>query len=130
MANHFSTIGLVGMQEALLNFFGKQESLTTAKGQAFALEILTLLNNKIKEYQKKYGTFFNLEATPAEGTSYRLAALDKEFYPEIISSGTDTTYYTNSTQLPVNYTHDIFEVLDLQDDLQSSYTGGTVLHSI
>ncbi|MFA5513938.1 MAG: ribonucleoside triphosphate reductase [Sphaerochaetaceae bacterium] len=127
-ANHFSTIGVVGMQESLLNFFGAKESLTTEKGQTFALEIIDLLNGKIKEYQKRYETFFNLEATPAEGTSYRLAALDKEKYPGIICSGTDAFYYTNSTQLPVNYTTDIFEVLDLQDELQSSYTGGTVLH--
>ncbi|MGI6466792.1 MAG: ribonucleoside triphosphate reductase [Sphaerochaetaceae bacterium] len=127
-ANHFSTIGLVGMEESLRNLFNDQENLTTPKGQKFALEVLDLLNEKIKEYQNKYSTFFNLEATPAEGTSYRLATLDKKAYPDIISSGVDANYYTNSTQLPVAYTQDIFEVLDLQDQLQSSYTGGTVLH--
>jgi anaerobic ribonucleoside-triphosphate reductase len=127
-SNHFSTIGLVGMHEALLNFFGDGEGLTGAKGQQFALELLELLNSKIRGYQKRYGTLFNLEATPAEGTSYRLAALDKKRYGDIITAGVDTSYYTNSSQLPVNFSHDIFEVLDLQDELQSAYTGGTVLH--
>ena len=127
-ANHFSTIGLVGMEEACLNLFGKDGSLTTRKGQRFALETLTRLRELIISYQKKSGNYYNLEATPAEGTSYRLAQKDKELYPAIITAGSDVPYYTNSSQLPVGYTNDLFETLDLQDELQCQYTGGTVLH--
>ena len=127
-ANHFSTIGLVGMEEACLNLFGKDGSLTTDTGQRFALTILTRLRELIISYQKKSGNFYNLEATPAEGTSYRLAQRDKDQFPDIITAGSDVPYYTNSSQLPVGYTDDLFETLDLQDELQCQYTGGTVLH--
>ncbi len=127
-ANHFSTIGVVGMEEACLNLFGKEGSLTTAKGQQFALSSLARLRELIIAYQKKSGNFYNLEATPAEGTSYRLAQKDKEQFSDIITAGSDVPYYTNSSQLPVGYTDDLFETLDLQDDLQCQYTGGTVLH--
>jgi ribonucleoside-triphosphate reductase len=125
-ANHFNTIGIIGMNEALLNFMGKD--IGTPEGQEFALKVLDHLRSLLIRFQEETGQMFNLEATPAEGTSYRLAKIDKELYPEIITAGKDTPYYTNSTQLPVNYTDDIFEALDLQDELQTKYTGGTVLH--
>lgn len=125
--NHFNTIGIVGMNEACLNFLG--DDLTTEWGQEFAAEVLEFLREKMKEFQDETGHVFNLEATPAEGTSYRLARIDKNEFPEIITAGTEEIpYYTNSSQLPVNFTDDIFETLDLQDDLQCMYTGGTVLH--
>jgi len=124
--NHFSTIGIVGMNEALLNFMGKD--ITTPEGQKFAIEIMNYLRDIMVDFQKETGNFYNLEATPAEGTSYRLAKLDKERYPDIITAGEETPYYTNSTQLPVGFTDDIFECMDLQDELQSLYTGGTVQH--
>jgi ribonucleoside-triphosphate reductase len=127
-ANHFSTIGLVGMEEACLNLFGTNGSLTTETGQRFALAVLTRLRGLIASYQKESGNLYNLEATPAEGTSYRLAQRDKEQFPDIITAGGDIPYYTNSSQLPVGYTDDLFETLDLQDELQCQYTGGTVLH--
>ena len=114
--NHFSTIGLIGMNEACLNLM--KEDIGTPAGKQFALEVMDFMRAKIIEFQKETGNNYNLEATPGEGTSYRLAKLDKERYP----------YYTNSTQLPVNYTDDIFEVLDHQDELQTKYTGGTVVH--
>lgn len=114
--NHFSTIGLIGMNEACLNLFG--ENIGSLNGKQFALEVMDYMRAKIVKFQKETGNNYNLEATPGEGTSYGLAKLDKEKYP----------YYTNSTQLPVNYTDDIFEVLDHQDDLQTKYTGGTVVH--
>ena len=114
--NHFSTIGLIGMNEACLNFLNK--NIGSIEGKQFALEVMDFMRKKIVEFQKETGNNYNLEATPGEGTSYRLAKLDYEKYP----------YYTNSTQLPVNYTDDIFEVLDHQDDLQTKYTGGTVVH--
>lgn len=127
--NHFNTIGVVGMNEACKNFFEDQSDLTTTKGQEFAINTLNYLRDLIKGIQEETGHFYNLEATPAEGTSYRLAKKDKDKYPDIICAGTeDVPYYTNSTQLPVAYTDDIFETLDLQDELQSLYTGGTVLH--
>lgn len=126
-ANHFSTIGIVGMNESLLNFMGKD--ITTVEGKEFAIEVMHYLRDLITSYQNETGNFYNLEATPAESTAYRLALKDKELYPNIITMGTEEVpYYTNSTQLPVNYTDDIFEALDLQDELQSLYTGGTVLH--
>lgn len=125
-ANHFSTIGLVGMNEACLNLFG--ETIASPNGQKFAKEILGFMRDHIRDYQIKTGNLYNLEATPAEGTSYRLAQLDKKMYPEILSQGKDVPFYTNSTHLPVNFTTDIFEALKLQDDLQTQYTGGTVLH--
>ncbi len=124
--NHFSTIGLVGMNEACLNLLG--EPITSQTGQEFALKTLRFMREKLVEFQQKTGNNYNLEATPAEGVSYRLALLDKKRYPEIITAGTKRPYYTNSSQLPVNYSDDVFEVLELQDELQSSYTGGTVLH--
>ena len=124
--NHFSTIGLIGMNEACLNLFG--EPITTETGQKFSKKVLKFMRNKLLEFQEETGNNFNLEATPAEGTSYRIALLDRERYPGIITAGKNKPYYTNSTQLPVNHTDDIFEALDLQDELQSSYTGGTVLH--
>lgn len=114
--NHFSTIGLIGMNEACLNLL--KEDIGTQSGKQFAIEVMDFMRAKIVEFQKETGNNYNLEATPGEGTSYRLAKLDKERYP----------YYTNSTQLPVNYSDDIFEVLDHQDDLQTKYTGGTVVH--
>ena len=125
--NHFSTIGIVGMNEALVNFMDRD--LTTPEGQAFAMEIMEYLRDLLKDIQSDTGHVYNLEATPAEGTSYRLARLDKARYPDIYTAGNGTPYYTNSTQLPVGYTDDIFEVLRLQDNLQSMYTGGTVLHA-
>ena len=114
--NHFSTIGLIGMNEACLNFLNSD--VGSFRGKHFALEVMDFMRAKILEFQKETGNNYNLEATPGEGTSYRLAKCDRNKYP----------YYTNSTQLPVNYTDDIFEVLDHQDDLQTKYTGGTVVH--
>jgi len=114
--NHFSTIGLIGMNEACLNLL--KDDIGSFRGKQFALEVMDFMREKIVDFQKETGNNYNLEATPGEGTSYRLAKLDKHKY----------TYYTNSTQLPVNYTDDIFEVLEHQDDLQTKYTGGTVVH--
>lgn len=132
-ANHFSTIGLVGMNEALLNLIGKD--ITTREGNVLAEKILVHMRGRMTIYQKETGNMYNLEATPAEGTSYRLALKDKELYPDIIFANNEEVrtrgaepYYTNSTQLPVYFTEDIFEALDLQDNLQTKYTGGTVLH--
>lgn len=124
--NHFSTIGIVGMNEAVLNLL--DENLGSPEGQRFAIEILRYLRSLIVDVQSETGHFYNLEATPAESTAYRLARLDKEKYPDIQTAGTSTPYYTNSSQLPVGYSEDIFQVLELQDELQSLYTGGTVLH--
>lgn len=127
--NHFNTIGVLGMNEALLNFYGGGTDLTTEKGQEFAVSIMNYMRGLMTEIQEETGHFYNLEATPAEGTSYRLAELDRKKYPDIICAGDDKVcYYTNSTQLPVGFTDDIFETMDLQDELQSLYTGGTVLH--
>ncbi|MCX5757998.1 MAG: ribonucleoside triphosphate reductase [Candidatus Hydrogenedentes bacterium] len=123
---HFSTIGIVGMNEAALNLFGKD--LGSQEGQQFAVEVLRTLRSHIAEVQTETGHFYNLEATPAESTAYRFARLDREMYPDIKTAGASTPYYTNSSQLPVGYSDDIFEVLDLQDELQALYTGGTVLH--
>ncbi len=130
--NHFSTIGLIGMNEACLNLFG--ENIATKKGQEFTKKVMNFMRNKLMKFQEETGNNYNLEATPAEGTSYRLAKIDKERYPNIIVANEDEyrngaePFYTNSTQLPVNYTEDVFEALDLQDEIQSKYTGGTVLH--
>jgi len=125
--NHFSTIGLVGMNEALLNFIG--ENIASRRGRKFTLEVLDFMRDRLVKYQQETGNFYNLEATPAESTAFRLALKDKERYPDIITAGTkEAPYYTNSTQLPVNYTDDIFEALKLQDEIQCKYTGGTVLH--
>jgi ribonucleoside-triphosphate reductase (formate) len=124
--NHFSTIGIIGMNEALLNFMGKD--ITTQEGQEFSIEIMNYLRKILLDFQNETGHVYNLEATPAEGTAYRLAKLDIEKYPDIITAGNEIPYYTNSSQVPVEYTDDIFEVLEVQDELQSLYTGGTVLH--
>jgi ribonucleoside-triphosphate reductase (formate) len=131
--NHFSTIGLVGMNEALLNLIGKD--ISTKEGQKLAEEILLHMRQKITSYQEETGNLFNLEATPAEGTAYRLARIDKNKYPKIIFANNGAVknegvepYYTNSSQLPVYFTQDIFEALELQENLQTKYTGGTVLH--
>jgi len=125
--NHFSTIGLIGMNEAVLNFL--DVTIAENKGLAFAQEVLDFMREKMVQYQEETGNLYNLEATPAEGTSYRLALKDKKKYPDIITAGDKEPYYTNSTQLPVNYTDDLFEALKLQDSLQTRYTGGTVFHA-
>jgi ribonucleoside-triphosphate reductase (formate) len=132
--NHFSTIGLVGMNEACLNFLGKD--IGSEEGQKFTLKILDFMRKRLIEFQKETGNNYNLESTPAEGTSYRLAKIDKAKYADIICANQDIyeqkngePFYTNSTQLPVNYTDDIFEALDLQDEIQARYTGGTVFHT-
>jgi len=124
--NHFSTIGLVGMNEALLNFIG--ENIGSGRGRKLAIEIMDFMREKLIKYQEETGNLYNLEATPAESTAYRLAQKDKEKYPDIITAGEQEPYYTNSIHLPVNYTDDLFEVLKLQDELQSKFTGGTVIH--
>lgn len=124
--NHFNTIGILGMNEACENFMGK--SIATPEGLKFSIDIMHYMRDLMVEIQKETGHFYNLEATPAEGTSYRMAAMDKNKYPDILTAGTDVPYYTNSSQLPVQYTEDIFEVMELQDELQSLYTGGTVQH--
>ncbi len=124
--NHFSTIGIVGMNECVLNYLGKD--ITTDEGKSFSLEVLEYMRNRLADFQEQTGDLHNLEATPAESTSYRLAKHDKERYPAIITSGTDEPYYTNSSQLPVDATEDIFDALDHQDELQIKYTGGTVFH--
>ncbi|MDD3236951.1 MAG: ribonucleoside triphosphate reductase [Candidatus Gastranaerophilales bacterium] len=125
--NHFSTIGLIGMNEACLNLFG--ENIASEKGHNFAIEVMDFMRERIVSYQETTGHNYNLEATPAEGTTYRLAKLDKENCPHIISANNDgEPYYTNSTHVPVNYTDDVFELLDLQDELQTKYTGGTTVH--
>lgn len=131
--NHFNTIGILGANEALENFMGK--GIMTPEGKTFALEIMDFMRQKLLDYQKESGQLFNLEATPAEGTSYRFAKIDKEKYSKIkVANSKDLgqdkiePFYTNSTHLPVDYTSDLFEALDHQDDLQCKYTGGTVLH--
>ncbi len=133
--NHFSTIGLIGMNDALLNFMNK--SIADKDGIKFAEKVLDHMRDKMADFQVETGDIFNLEATPAEGASYRLARIDKAQYPDIRTYNQEfygnggrgvEPYYTNSTQLPVGYTTDVFEALDLQDTLQSKYTGGTVLH--
>ena len=129
--NHFSTIGLVGMNEACLNAKWIQKDLTNAEAQNFTKDVLNFMRNKLSDYQEMYGDLYNLEATPAESTSFRLAKHDKKRYPDIITaSDTDQTpYYTNSSHLPVGYTDDIFSALDIQDELQTLYTSGTVFHA-
>ncbi|MDD5455426.1 MAG: ribonucleoside triphosphate reductase [Candidatus Margulisbacteria bacterium] len=124
--NHFSTIGINGMNEALLNFLGKD--ITTPEGVELAMEVLDFMRNTLINLQVETGDLYNLEATPAESTSYRLAKIDKDRYPDIIVAGKDDPYYTNSTQLPVGFSDDIFSALDHQDQLQRRYTGGTVFH--
>ncbi|PID77646.1 MAG: ribonucleoside triphosphate reductase [Deltaproteobacteria bacterium] len=128
--NHFSTIGVIGANEAGLNLFG--QDIGTEKGRKFALNILEHIREQLQVFQQETGNYYNLEATPAEGTGFRLARLDKQRFPEMKYSmkggKSDTPIYTNSTQLPVNYSDDIFTVIDLQDELQTRYTGGTVQH--
>ena len=131
--NHFSTIGIIGMHEACLNFMG--DGIATEKGQAFALTVMDHIRKRMEEIQEETGDIFNLEATPAEGTGYRLAMKDKGKFVDAACANEEEAandgaapFYTNSTHLPVNYSDDIFEVLELQDELQTKYTGGTVLH--
>jgi ribonucleoside-triphosphate reductase (formate) len=130
--NHFSTIGLIGMNESLENFMGK--NIATKEGSEFAQKVLIFMRDKLTEFQEETKDMFNLEATPGEGTSHRLAKLDKKQYPDIIVANNEASkkgaaaYYTNSTQLPVGFTNDLFKALDLQDPLQTKYTGGTVFH--
>src|SRR5574344_457717 len=130
-ANHFSTIGLIGMNEVGLNANWLKEDLTHPKTQKFAKDVLNFMREKLSDYQEEYGDLYNLEATPAESTTYRLAKHDKEMYPDIITASEDDNvpYYTNSSHLPVGYTSDIFTALDVQDELQTLYTSGTVFHA-
>jgi len=129
--NHFSTIGLVGMNEACLNANWIKKDLTQKEAQNFTKNVLNFMRNKLSDYQELYGDLYNLEATPAESTSYRLAKHDKKKYPDIITASENdrTPYYTNSSHLPVGYTEDIFTALDIQDELQTLYTSGTVFHA-
>ncbi|MBN2222630.1 MAG: ribonucleoside triphosphate reductase [Vallitaleaceae bacterium] len=129
--NHFSTIGLVGMNEALLNAKWIQKDLTHEEARAFGLEVLDYMRNRLADYQELYGDLFNLEASPAESTSYRLAMHDRRQYPNIKTAGEvdGTPYYTNSSHLPVDYTRDIFDALTIQDEFQTRYTSGTVFHA-
>lgn len=130
-ANHFSTIGMIGMNEVGLNAKWLRKDLTHVETQDFAKEVLNHMRDRLVMYQEEYGDLYNLEATPAESTTYRLAKHDKEQYPDIITAGEpgDTPYYTNSSHLPVGYTADIFDALDIQDGLQTLYTSGTVFHA-
>ena len=129
--NHFSTIGLVGMNEACLNAKWLGKDLTHAEAQKFTQDVLNHMRNRLSDYQEKYGDLYNLEATPAESTSYRLAKHDLKRFPDIITASEkgNTPYYTNSSHLPVGYTSDIFDALDIQDELQTLYTSGTVFHA-
>ncbi|HPM77430.1 MAG TPA: ribonucleoside triphosphate reductase [bacterium] len=126
-ASHFSTIGLIGMNEALVNFMGV--NIADPMGKELAMETLKHMNMNLLQFQEETGNLFNLEATPGEGTTYRLARLDKKKYPDIFAQGAEEPYYTNSTALPVNFTDDLFVALQHQDDLLTLYTGGTVMHS-
>jgi len=133
--NHFSTIGIIGMNEALLNYAPIKKSIVTPEGKEFALQIMDYMRNKALDFQGKTNHLYNLEATPAEGVTRRLSRIDKDKYKDIIvaneeafQAGKASPYYTNSSQLPVNYTSDLFEAMDLQDDIQIKYTGGTVFH--
>ena len=133
--NHFSTIGVIGMNEALLNYAPVRKNIATSEGKEFALQVMDYMRNKALDFQGKTNHLYNLEATPAEGVTRRLSRIDKDKYKDIVvaneeayQAGKASPYYTNSTQLPVNYTSDLFEAMDLQDDMQIKYTGGTVLH--
>ena len=129
LRNHFSTIGVNGINEMIRNFTDDKEDITTEAGHAFALEFLDYVRAKLVSFQEETDHMYNLEATPAEGTTYRFAKEDKKRFPQILQAGTPSNpYYTNSSQLPVNFTDDPFEALERQDDLQRKYTGGTVLH--
>src|SRR5690606_2153278 len=127
--NHFSTIGVNGMNEMIRNFSGGHDNIVSDKGIAFATAILEHIRGRMREFQESTGNLYNLEATPAEGTTYRFAKEDKKRFPDILQAGQgDNIYYTNSSQIPVDHTEDPFEALFLQDSLQCKYTGGTVLH--
>jgi anaerobic ribonucleoside-triphosphate reductase len=129
LRNHFSTIGVNGVNEMIRNFTHDEHDITTQWGHDFAVRLLDHIRGRIAAFQEETGHMYNLEATPAEGTTYRFAKEDRKRYPNILQAGTDDTpYYTNSSQLPVGYTDDAFEALEKQDDLQRKYTGGTVLH--
>jgi ribonucleoside-triphosphate reductase len=129
LRNHFSTIGINGVNEMVRNFTSDKEDLSSEDGIRLAIEFVEYIRDKMKEFQNETGNLYNLEATPAEGTTYRFAKEDRKRFPEILQAGFgDNIYYTNSSQLPVGFTDDPFEALDLQDDLQNKYTGGTVLH--
>ena len=125
--NHFSTIGLVGMNESCLNFLGCD--IGTQEGHTFSIEVMDFMLGRITCYQEKTGNLYNLESTPAEGAAYKLALKDKSMFPDIVTAGVDEPYYTNSTQLPANYTEDLFKALKLQEPLQIKYTGGTTFHA-
>ena len=128
--NHFSTIGLIGMNEVGLNAKWLRADLTDLRTQQFARDVLNHMRSRLSDYQEKYGDLYNLEATPAESTTYRFAKHDKEQYPDIITANENgTPYYTNSSHLPVGYTEDVFSALDIQDELQTLYTSGTVFHA-
>lgn len=121
--NHFSTIGLNGVNEAILNMTSGKENIATDFGKEFAMELIDFMRERLKQYQEETGNLYNLEATPAEGTTYRFAKEDKKQIPDIIQAGTqEAPYYTNSTQLPVGFTDDPFEALDEQNDIQCKYT--------
>lgn len=129
LRNHFSTIGVNGMNEMIRNFTNDEHDITDDWGHAFALKMLDHVRSRMVEFQTETGHMYNLEATPAEGTTYRFAKEDKKRFPDILQAGTpEHPYYTNSSQLPVGYTDDPFLALEMQDDLQKKYTGGTVLH--
>jgi ribonucleoside-triphosphate reductase (formate) len=129
LRNHFSTIGLNGVNEMIRNFTRDAEDITTPKGHELACRLLDRVRARMVEFQEATGNMYNLEATPAEGTTYRFAREDQKRFPDILQAGTEETpYYTNSSQLPVGYTDDPFEALAMQETLQSKYTGGTVLH--
>ena len=124
--NHFSTIGLLGMNEACINFLNAD--ISTIEGKTFSIKVLDFMRNKILKFQEETGHFYNLEATPAEGVTYRFAKNDSSQFPDIKTAGKNEPYYTNSVHLPVSYSDDLFEVLDHQDSLQTKFTGGTVVH--
>lgn len=130
LKRHFLTIGLIGMHEACLNLLGKNKGIELEEGQKLAISVLNFMRGKLLEFQKETGNMYNLEATPGEGASYRLAKKDKKQYPKIITSGKNEPYYTNSTQLPVGHTSDIFSALKHQEPLQKLYTGGTIFHTL
>jgi len=125
--NHFSTIGINGMHEGLVNLNGK--GIETSEGREFAIKVLNHIREKLSSYQEETGNLYNLEAVPCESATYRFARRDTEQFPDIVTAGTkENPYYTNSSHLPVNHTEDVFEALEHQDELQALYTGGTVLH--
>ncbi|GAI17545.1 unnamed protein product, partial [marine sediment metagenome] len=125
-ANHFSTIGIIGMNEACLNLLGKD--ITSQEGREFSIRVLKFIRDKLYNFQEETGNFYNLEATPGEGASYRLAKIDKERFNHIITAGKNEPYYTNSSQLPVDSDEDLYGALTHQNELQTLYTGGTVFH--